>query len=46
MNETTYWDQIQEYHSADVMLQIVRRILGPREKFGRGRRILIHKNGT
>ena len=27
-NETTHWDQIPECHLADVMLQIVRRILG------------------
>ena len=28
LNETMYWDQIPEYHLADVMLQIVRRKFG------------------
>ena len=41
MNETAYWDQIPECRLAGVMLQIVGRILGLRDKFGRGRRLLI-----
>ena len=43
MNETTYWDQIPECHLTDVMLQIVRRILGLRVKFVMGKRVLIQK---
>ena len=43
MNETTYWDQIPDGHLADVMLQIVQRILGLRVKFGTRKRIPIQK---
>ena len=41
MNQTTYWDQIPECHLADVVLQLVRRIWGLRDKSWRERRILI-----
>ena len=43
VNETMYWDQIPECHLADVMRQIVRRVLGLRTRFERGRKILIQK---
>ena len=42
-DETTYWDQIPECPLADVILQIVRRILGLRDKFGTGRSIPTQK---
>ena len=42
-DETTYWDQIPECPLADVTLQIVRRILGLRDKFGTGRSIPTQK---
>ena len=43
VNETTYWDQIPECHLAGVMGQIIKRVLGLRDKFGTGKRILIKK---
>ena len=39
VNETTCWDQITECHLADMMLQIVRRILRLKDKLGSGSRI-------
>ena len=41
VNKTTYWDQIPECHLADVVLQLVRRIWGLRDKSWRERRILL-----
>ena len=43
VNETTDWDQIPECHLAGVMGQIIKRVLGLRNKFGTGKRILIQK---
>ena len=39
VNKTTYWDQIADSYLADVMLQIVWKMLGLRNRFGRGRKI-------
>ena len=41
--EATYSDQILECHLANMMLQIAKRILGPRDQFGKGNRIVIQK---
>ena len=41
VNETTDWSNIPECELAEVMNDIVKRILGLRAKFGTGRRILI-----
>lgn len=40
-HETTYWDQVPEYHLENMGFQIVRRILGPRDKFGVGGRLVL-----
>ena len=42
-NETTYWHQIQECYLVGVMGQMIKRVLGLRDKFGIGRRVLIQK---